>query len=193
LHPSLAIKTLPEFIAYFKSKPASLMASGGVGSPGHLVGELFKRAADLQMVHVPYNRGESPALTDMISGHVQVMFASMAASIELVRAGKLRALAVTTATRLPILPDVPTIGETISGFEMSSWAGMTAPRGTPQEIINNLNAALNEGLIHPDIEKRYANLGYITFPGSPAQFGKFVAEETEKWATVIHAANIKPE
>jgi len=134
LHPSLAIKTLPEFIAYFKSKPASLMASGGVGSPGHLIGELFKRAADLQMVHVPYNRGESPALTDIISGHVQVRFASMASSIELVRAGKLRAVAVTTATRLPILPDVPTIGETISGFEMSSSAGMTAPRALRKKL-----------------------------------------------------------
>ncbi len=192
LHPSLAIKTLPEFIAYFKSKPASLIASGGAGTPGHLVGELFKRAAGLQMVHVQY-RGEAPALTDVISGHVQVIFASLAPSFELIKAGRLRAIAVTSAMRLPALPDVPAIGETIAGFEMNGWAGMSAPRGTPPEVIDQLNLELNEGLANHGVKARYADLGYTTFAVSPAQFGKFVAEDTEKWAAVIHAANIKPE
>jgi tripartite-type tricarboxylate transporter receptor subunit TctC len=144
LHPSLAIKTLPELIAYVKSRPGSLIASGGTGTPGHLAGELFKRAAGLEMVHVPY-RGEAPAYTDVISGHLQIMFASSSTSVELVKTGKLRAIAVTTAQRVSSLPDVPTTAETIAGFELSSWAGMSAPKATPLEIINKLNAALNEG------------------------------------------------
>jgi tripartite-type tricarboxylate transporter receptor subunit TctC len=192
LHPSLAIKTLPEFIAYIKSNPGSLVASGGIGTPGHLVGELFKRVAGLHMVHVPY-RGEALALTDMISGHVQIMFGSLAPSFELIKTGKLRAIAVTTATRLATLSDVPTIDQTISGFEMSSWGGMSAPRGTPPEIIDKLNVELNEGLANPGIKARYTDLGYMTFASSPAQFGKFVADETEKWGKVIRAANIKAE
>jgi tripartite-type tricarboxylate transporter receptor subunit TctC len=192
LHPALAIKTLPEFIAHIQSSPGSLIASGGIGTPGHLVGELFKRAAGLEMVHVPY-RGEAPALTDVISGHVQVMFSSLAPSFELIKTGKLRAIAVTTATRLPTLSDVPTVDETISGFEMSSWAGMSAPRGTPREIIDKLNSELNEGLASQVIMARYSDLGYTTFAVSPAQFGKFVGDETEKWGKVIRTANIKPE
>lgn len=192
LHPSLPIKTLPEFIAYIHGKPGSLIASGGIGTPGHLVGALFQRTVNLQMLHVPY-RGESPALTDMISGHVQIMFASLAPSVPLIRAGTLNAVAVTTATRVPSLPDIPTINETIPGFEMVSWAGMSAPRDTPQEIIGKLNEALNQGLASPDITARYRDLGNVVSPGSPAQFGKFVADDTEKWAKVIRAANIKPE
>jgi tripartite-type tricarboxylate transporter receptor subunit TctC len=144
------------------------------------------------MVHVPY-RGEALALTDMISGHVQIMFGSLAPSFELIKTGKLRAIAVTTAARLATLSDVPTIDQTISGFEMSSWGGMSAPRGTPPEIIDKLNVELNEGLANPGIKARYTDLGYTTFASSPAQFGKFVADETEKWGKVIRAANIKAE
>src|SRR5262249_29619129 len=184
LHPSIAINALPELIVYFQSKPGSVIASGGTGTPSHLISELFKRAVDLQMVHVPY-RGEAPALTDVISGHVQTMFASLASSIPLIREGKLRAIAVSSATRLPILSDIPTIGETIPGFELYGWAGMNAPRGTPQEIIDQLNAALNQGLADPDIKARFADLGYIVFPSSPAQFGKLVADDTERLAKVI--------
>jgi tripartite-type tricarboxylate transporter receptor subunit TctC len=192
LHPSLAIKTLPELITYVKSRPGSPIASGGTGTPGHLTGELFKRTAGLEMVHVPY-RGEALAYTDMISGHLQIMFASASTSIELVKTGKLSAIAVTTAERVSSLPDVSTMAETISGFELINWAGMSAPKGTPPEIINKLNAALNEGLANPKIKSRCAEVGSIVFPTSPAEFGKFVADETEKLGKVIRAAGIKAE
>jgi tripartite-type tricarboxylate transporter receptor subunit TctC len=193
LYPPLAIKTVPEFIAYAKADPGNInMASGGNGTPGHLSGELFKIASGLNMQHVPY-RGEGPALTDMISGHVQVMFVSVAPSLPFIKAGKLRAIAVTTAARLSALPDVPTLGETVSGFEVNSWAGVSAPRATPFEIIDRLNSEINAGLVSSEIAARYAELGYTLFRSTPAEFGTFVRSDTEKWAKVIRAANIKPE
>jgi tripartite-type tricarboxylate transporter receptor subunit TctC len=193
LHPALAPRTFPEFIAAVKAEPGKFnMASGGIGSAGHLAGELLKITAGLRMQHVPY-RGEGPALTDMIGGQVQMMFTSAAPSIELIRTGKLRAIAVTTATRLPALPDVPTIAETLPGYDVTGWAGVGAPQGTPIEIIDKLNREINAGLANPAIKAKYADLGYTDFITSPAEFGKFIAAETEKWAKVIRAAGIKPE
>ncbi len=193
VHPAFAPRTVSEFIATIKVNPGKFnMASPGIGTPGHLAGELFKIIAGLHMQHVPY-RGEGPALTDLVGGQVQAMFTSAAPSIELIRTGKLRAIAVTTAMRLAALPDVPTIGESIPGYEMSTWAGVGAPRGTPTEVIDKLNRAINAGLGSSAIQEKYADLGYTTFISSPADFGRFVAEDTEKWAKVIRAANIKPE
>jgi tripartite-type tricarboxylate transporter receptor subunit TctC len=193
LHPSLAITSIPDFIAYAKANPAKLnMASAGIGTPGHVAGELFKLMAGVNMQHVPY-RGEGPALSDMINGQVQVMFVSVAPSMQLIRAGKLRALAVSTATRLAALPDVSTIGETVPGYEASGWAGMGAPRGTALDIIEKLNGEINAGLASPGVRTRYADLGYTVFATSPADFGRFIVEDTEKWSRVIRAANIKPE
>jgi len=193
LYPALAPQTVPEFIAAVKANPGKFnMASGGIGAAGHLAGELLQITAGLNMQHVPY-RGEGPALTDMIGGQVQTMFTSAAPSIELIRTGKLRAIAVTTATRLPALPNVPTIGETLPGYEVSTWAGVGAPKGTPIEIIDKLNREINAGLASPAIKAKYADLGYTMFITSPAEFGKFIAADTEKWAKVIRAANIRPE
>jgi len=191
LHPSLAARTLPEFIAMIKANPGKFdLASPGIGTPAHLAGELLKIIAGLSMQHVPY-RGEGPALTDMVGGQVKAMFSSAAPSIELVRTGKLRAIAVTTAERLPALPDVPTVGETIAGYEMSSWAGVAAPRRTPSAIVDKLNREINAALENPAIKAKYTDLGYTMFPTLPADFGKFIAEDTEKWAKVIRAANVK--
>jgi tripartite-type tricarboxylate transporter receptor subunit TctC len=193
LHPALAPRTVPEFIAAAKANPGRFnMASAGIGTPGHLASELLQIVAGLNVQHVPY-RGEGPALTDMIGGQVQSMFSSAAPVIELIRTGKLRAIAVTTATRLSALPDVPSISETISGYEVSTWAGVGAPRGTPAEIITKLNREINAGLAGAAIQAKYADLGYTMFITSPADFGSFIAEDTAKWAKVIRAANIKPE
>ena len=193
LHPSLAIKTVADFIAYAKANPGKLdMASGGNGTPGHVAGELFKIMTGIGMQHVPY-RGEGPALADMVSGQVKVMFVSLAPSIELIRAGKLRAMAVTTATRSPALPDVAAIGETVAGYEAAGWAGMAAPKGTPPDIIETLNREVNAGLANPDIKARYTEMGYTLFSGSADEFGKFMAADTEKWGKVIRTANIKVE
>jgi tripartite-type tricarboxylate transporter receptor subunit TctC len=166
------------------------MASPGNGSAPHVAGELFKIMTDVDMVHVPY-RGSPPALTDLIARQVQVMFSPLSSSIEYVRGGKLRALAVTTAMRSEALPDIPTVGETVTGYEASGWFGVGAPRNTPVEIVDRLNREINAGLADPKLKAKLANLGSSAFAGSPADFGKLVAAETEKWGKVIRAAHIK--
>ena len=190
---SVPAKTVPEFIAYAKANPSKLnMASGGIGTPSHMAGELFKMMTGVDMVHVPY-RGVAPALTDLISGQVQVMFSASTSSIGHIRAGRLRALAVTTATRSEALPDIPTVAELLPGYEASNWYGIGAPRNTPIEIVENLNQEINAGLADPKIKARLADLGSSALAGSPADFSKLIAEDTEKWGKVIRAANIKPE
>src|SRR5262249_52893795 len=180
-------------IAYAKSNPGKItMASAGKGAPSHLVGELFKIMAGVDMVHVPY-RGGGPAVTDLIAGQVQVMFATTVESIGYIRAGRLRALAVTTATRSEELPDVPTVAEFVPGYEASGWFGIGAPKNTPVEIIQTLNRAINAGLSDPKMKARLADLGGTVLPGSPTDFGKLIADETEKWAKVIKSAGIKAE
>jgi tripartite-type tricarboxylate transporter receptor subunit TctC len=191
VHPSFPAKTVPEFIAYAKANPGKInFASGGNGSTAQLAGELFKMMADVDMVQVPY-KGSAPALTDLLGGQVQVMFDLVISSIEHIRAGRLRALAVTTATRLRALPDIPTVGDFVPGYEASSWQGVGAPKNTPAEIIDKLNKEINASLADPKIKARLADLGGIATAGSPVDFGKLIAEETEKWAKVIRAANIK--
>ena len=193
VNPSVPAATVPEFIAYAKSKSGkTTMASAGTGTPSHVTGELFKMMAGVNLVHVPY-RGGGPALTDLLSGQVQVMFATMPSSIEYIRAGKLRALAVATATRSEALPDVPTVGEFVLGYEASSWSGLGAPRATPAEIVDKLNKEVNAGLADPKLKARLHDLGDTPLPGSPADFGRLIAAETEKWGKVIRAANIKVE
>jgi tripartite-type tricarboxylate transporter receptor subunit TctC len=189
---SVPSKTVPECIAYAKANPGKLtMASGGVGTPSHLAGELFKTMTGVDMLHMPY-RGIAPALTDLLGGQVQVMFASMPSSIEYIRAGRLRALAVTTATRWDALPDIPTMSEFLPGYEASQWYGVGVPKNTPAEIVDKLNNEINAALVDPTMRAR-SDLGGTPLPGSPAQFGKLIAEETEKWGKVIRAANIKPQ
>jgi tripartite-type tricarboxylate transporter receptor subunit TctC len=168
------------------------MASGGVGSGPHVTGELFKMMAGVKLVHVPY-RGGGPALTDLLGGQVQVMFPGTVSSIEYIKTGRLRALAVTTATRWDALPDIPTVGEFVSGYEASSWFGIGAPKATPAEIVETLNREINAGLADPRIKARLADLGGTVLPGLPSDFGKLIADDTEKWGKVIRAANIKPE
>src|SRR5262247_2499615 len=193
VNPSVPAATVPEFIAYAKSKPGkTTMASAGTGTPSHVTGELFKMMAGVNLVHVPY-RGGGPALTDLLSGQVQVMFATMPSSIEYIRAGKLRALAVATATRSEALPDVPTVGEFVPGYEASSWSGLGAPRATPAEIVDKLNKEVNAALDNPKMKARLADLGGTALALRPAEFGKLLADETQKWAEVIRAAHIKPE
>jgi tripartite-type tricarboxylate transporter receptor subunit TctC len=193
VNPSLPAKTVPEFIAYAKANPGKInMASAGVGAPSHVMGELFKMMAGVNLVHIPY-RGSPPALTDLLGGQVQVLFSTTTASIAYIRAGTLRALAVTTATRSEALPDVPTVGEFVPGYEASAVWGLGAPRNTPPEIIDKLNSEINAGLADPKIKARLADLGGAVIALSPAKFGKLIAAETEKWGKVIRAANIKPE
>ena len=194
VHPSVPAKSVPELIAYAKANPGKLnMASGGNGTlGGHIAGELFKMMAGVELVHVPY-RGNAPALTDLLSGQVQVMFVATTSALEYVRAGKLRALAVTSTMRLNELPDVPTMGEFVSGYETSSWYGVGAPRNTSPEVVNVLNRSINAALGDPKMKAQFADLGGTLLSGSPADFGKLIADETEKWAKVIRAANIKPE
>lgn len=193
VNPSFPAGTIPEFVAFAKANPGRInFASGGHGTPPHVVGELFKLMAGVNLTHVPY-RGGAPAVNDLLGGQVQVMFASPSISIEHVRAGRLRALAVTTATRSQALPDVPTVGEFLPGFEASVWLGIGAPRNTPAEIIDRLNKEINAALADPGISSRFAGFGSTVLPGSPSDFGKLIADETEKWAKVIRAANIKPE
>ena len=190
VNPSVPAKTVPEFIAYAKANPGKInMASPG--NAPHLAGELFKTMAGLNLVHVPY-RGGAPALTDLISGQVQVMFLSPAASIEYIRSGRLRALAVTSATRWEGLPDLPTVVDFLPGYEASAWFGVGAPKNTPSEIIDKLNKEINAALSDPKIKARLADLGGTVLSGSPADFGRLIADETEKWGKVIRAANIKP-
>ena len=191
VHPSLSAKSVPELIAYAKANPGKLsMASGGIGSGSHVAGELFKMMAGVNMVHVPY-RGVAPALTDLLGGQVQVMAASSAASIEYIRSSKLRALAVTGPTRTDVLPDIPSVGEFLPGYEASGWFGVGAPRNTPGEIIDRLNNEINAGLADPRIKARFADLGGTVLGGSAADFGKFVADETEKWSKVVQFAGAK--
>jgi tripartite-type tricarboxylate transporter receptor subunit TctC len=182
-----------EFIAYAKANPRRInFASGGVGTSPHLSGELFMAMTGVELVHVPY-RGTAPALTDLLAGEVQVLFDNLPGSIGHIRTGKVRALGVTASKRVPALPDVPTIGETVSGYEASVWYGMAAPKGTPPDVIESLNRAVNAVLAAPKLQVRLAELGGEPMPMTPAEFGKLVAQETEKWARVIRAANIKPE
>ena len=188
-------KTVPEFIAYAKANPGKVtMASGGMGTPSHVFGELFKMMAGVDMVHVPY-RSAGLALTDLLGGQGQIIFPTTVASIEYIRAGRLRALAVTAATRSEALAQIPTVSEFVPGFEATGWYGVGAPKATPAEIIDRLNKAINAGLVDPKIKARLADLGgdVLALALSPADFGKLIAEETEKWAKVIRAANIKPE
>jgi tripartite-type tricarboxylate transporter receptor subunit TctC len=193
VNPSFPAKTVSEFVAYAKVNPGKVnIASGGNGTAGHLSGELFKMMAGVNMVHVPY-RGEAPALTDMLGGQVQVIFATIPASIQYIRAGKLRSLAVTTMTRWEGLPDLPTVGDFVPGYEVSAWQGIGAPKNTSAEIVEKLNREVNAGLSDPRMRARLVDLGGTTLLGSPGDFGKLIAGETEKWGKVIRAANIKPE
>jgi tripartite-type tricarboxylate transporter receptor subunit TctC len=193
VNPSLPVKTVPEFIAYAKANPGKVnMASGGIGASDHMSGELFKMMAGVDMIHVPY-RGAAPALTDLIGAQVQVMFSTVPASIQYVRAGKLRALAVTTATRSEALPDVPTVADFVPGYEASALFGFGAPKNTPIVIVEKLNKEINAGLVDPKLKARLVDLGGTALAGSPANFGKLVTVETEKWAKVIRAASIKAE
>jgi len=193
VHPSFPAKTVPEFIAHAKANPGKLnMASPGVGTTPHLAGELFKAMAGVDMTHVPY-RGGGPALTDMLGGQVQVNFPGTVSSIEHIRAGRLRALAVTTATRSDALPDVPTVGEFVPGYEAGNWFGLGAPKATPAEIVEKLNAAINAGLADPKLKARLADVGGTVLASSPADFGKLIADETEKWGKLIRTFNIKAE
>jgi tripartite-type tricarboxylate transporter receptor subunit TctC len=193
VHPSLPAKTVPEFIAYAKANPRNLnMASPGNGSPNHVSGELFKMMTGVDMVHVPYRSG-GPALTDLLGGQMQVMFPAIVSSIEYIRADRLRALAVTAATRSDELPDIPTVAEFVPGYEASNWFGVGAPKTTPAETVEKLNEEINAGLADPKIKARLAELGAMVLAGSPADFGKLIAEDTEKWAKVVKSAGIKPE
>jgi tripartite-type tricarboxylate transporter receptor subunit TctC len=193
VNPSAPAKTVPEFIAYAKANPGKIsMASAGSGAPSHVSGELFKMMASVDMVHVPYRSG-GPALTDLLGGQVQVYFASTVASIEYIKTGRLRALAVTTAMRLEALPDVPTMAEFLPGYEATGWVGIGAPKNTPADIVDKLNREINAGLADPKMKARLADLGGTPLVGSPADFGKLIAEEIDKWAKVIKSAGIKPE
>jgi tripartite-type tricarboxylate transporter receptor subunit TctC len=189
VNPSVPVKTIPELIAYAKAHQLSF-ASAGIGTPSHLAGALFNKMTGLSMEHVPY-RGDGPAMTDLIGGQVQVGFATMTASIGFIRAGRLRPLAVTTTKRSEALPDIPSVSEFVPGFEASSWFGVAAPKGTPEEIIGNLNREINAGLADPTIKARIADMGGVLLTGSPADFGKLIADETLKWGDVIRAAHIK--
>jgi tripartite-type tricarboxylate transporter receptor subunit TctC len=192
-NPSVMTKTVPELIAYAKVDPGKItMASAGVGSAGHLVGELFKMMAGVDFVHVPY-RGAGPALADLLGGQVMISFAGIAGSIEYIRSGKLRALAVTTATRSQALLDVPTVSEFVPGFEAGDWLGVGAPKHTPAAIVDRLNGEIATALADPKIKARFADLGGTALALTPAEFGKLLADETQKWAKVIRAAHIRPE
>ena len=193
VNPSVPANTVPEFIAYAKANPGKInMASAGNGSVPYVAGEMFKVMAGVDLVKVGY-RGGGPALIDLLGGQVQVMFEPTLSTIAYIRAGKLRALAVTSATRSPALPDVPTMNEFIPGYEATAWFGIGAPKGTPTEIIDKLNSEVNAGLADPKIKERLADLGGIPMPMTPAEFAKLIADETEKWGKVIRAANIKPD
>jgi tripartite-type tricarboxylate transporter receptor subunit TctC len=191
VHPSVPARTVPEFIAYAKANPGKVnMASAGIGSAGHLAGELFKMMAGVNLVHVPY-RGNAPALADLIAGQVEVLFPSAASSIEYVKTGKLRGLAVTGAIRSDALPDLPTVGDYLPGYEASSFYGIGAPRSTPPEIVDKLNKEVNAGLADPKMRARLADLGGTPMPGSPADFGKLIADETEKWGAAVKFSGAK--
>jgi tripartite-type tricarboxylate transporter receptor subunit TctC len=191
VNPSFPAKTVPEFISYVKSNPGKISyGSGGIGTSIHVASELFKMMAGVDMIHVPY-RGGAPAMTDLMAGQVQVVFNPVPESMEFIRAGKLRPLAVTTATRSEVLPDVPTVGDFVPGYEASALQGIGAPKKTPAEIVDKLNKEINAGLADPKLKARFAELGAAVFPGSPSDFSKFIADETEKWAKVIKFSGAK--
>jgi len=193
VNPSLPAKTVPELISYAKANPGKVnMASAGNGSAPHMAGELFNVTAGVNMVHVPY-RGQGPALTDLLGGQVQVLFATTPGTTEYVRTGKLRALAVTTAARAAVLPDLPVVADFLPGYEASQWYGVGAPKNTPAEIVDRLNKEINAALADPKMKARFADIGGEPLTGSPAEFGKLIAAETEKWGKVVRAANLKPE
>jgi tripartite-type tricarboxylate transporter receptor subunit TctC len=193
VHPSLPAKTVPEFIAYAKANPGKVnMASAGNGSAPHMAGELFNAMAGVNIVHVPY-RGQGPALTDLLGGQVQVLFATTPGTTDFIRTGKLRALAVTTASRAEVLPDLPTVGDFLPGYEASQWYGIGAPKNTPAEIVDKLNREINAALTDPGMKSRFADIGGEALAGSPAEFGKLITDETGKWAKVVNFAGIKPE
>ena len=193
VNPSVPAKTVPEFIAYAKANSGKVsMASAGIGGSDHMAGELFKMMAGVDMVHVPY-RGTAPALTDLLSGQVKVMFSPVPGSIEHIRAEKLRAIAVTTAARSEALPEIPTVGEFVQGYEASPWWGVGAPKNTPTEVIDKLNREINAGLTDSKIGTRLAELGGTPLPGTPADFAKLIADETEKWGKVVKFSGAKPD
>jgi tripartite-type tricarboxylate transporter receptor subunit TctC len=193
VNPALPAKTIPELVAYAKAHPGKLsMASGGHGALGHVAGELFKTMAGVDMVHVPY-RGDAAALTDLLGGQVQVHFPGLVSAIEQIKAGKIRALAVTTTARSEALPDLPSLSEFVPGYDSSAWFGIAAPKHTPAAIVDKLNREINAALADATIKTRLVNLGGIVTPGSAADFGKFIADETEKWARVVKSAGIKAE
>jgi tripartite-type tricarboxylate transporter receptor subunit TctC len=191
VNPSVPVKTVPEFIAYAKANPGKLnMGSGGVGTPQHVAGELFKMMTGVNLVHVSY-RGGASAVSDLLGGQLHVVFDVLPESVEYIRTGKLRTLAVTTASRSAVLPDVPTISEFVPGYEAAGWQLLGAPKNTPMEIINKLNNEINAGLADPTIKARFGDLASTVFPGFPLDFVKFIAEETDKWAKVVKFAGIK--
>jgi tripartite-type tricarboxylate transporter receptor subunit TctC len=191
VHPGVPVNTVPEFIAYAKANPGNIrMASFGTGSISHVAGELFKAATGIDMVHVPY-RGSAPMLNDLLGGQVQATFDNLPASIEHIRAGTLRALAVTTATRSDALPDIPAVGEFLPGFEASAWGGVGAPKNTPADIIDKLSKEINAGVADPKLKSRFSELGAEVLLGSPADFAKLIADDTVKWAKVVKVAGIK--
>ena len=193
VNPSVPAKTIPEFIAYAKANPGKInMASPGTGTGPHIAGELFKMMAGVDMVHMPY-RGAGPALTDLLGGQVQVTFASMPSSVGYIRIGKLRALASTAATRSEALPDVPSLNDFLPGYDASTWLGIGAPKNTPPDIVEKLNKEINAVLADPAMEARIANFGYTAFASSSAEFGKFIAEDIQKWAKVVKFAGIRPD
>jgi tripartite-type tricarboxylate transporter receptor subunit TctC len=193
LNPQVPATTVPEFIAYAKANPGKLnMASAGNGSAPHMAGELFKMVAGVNLIHIPY-RGQGPALTDLLGGDVQVLFATAPGTSDYIKTGRLRALAVTSALRAEVLPELPTVADFVPGYEASQWYGLSAPKNTPAEIIARLNREINAGIAEPAMKARLAAIGGEPLPGSPAEFGRLIAEETEKWGKVVRAAGIKPE
>ena len=193
VNPAVPAQTLPEFISYAKANPGKVnMASAGSGSAPHMAGELFKMMAGVDMVHVPY-RGQGPAMTDLLSGQVQVLFAAAPGTADFIKTGKLRALAVTTAARMQERPDIPTVGDFVPGYEASQWYGFAAPKNTPAEIVDKLNREINAAIADPAMKARLAAIGGETMPGSPSDFGTLIAEETEKWGKVVRAGGLKPE
>jgi tripartite-type tricarboxylate transporter receptor subunit TctC len=193
VNPAVPAQTPPEFISYAKANPGKVnMASAGSGSAPHMAGELFKMMSGVDMVHVPY-RGQGPAMTDLLGGQVQILFAAAPGTADYVKTGKLRALAVTTAARMPELPDIPTVGDFVSGYEASQWYGFAAPKNTPAEIVDKLNKEINAAIADPGMKARLAAIGGETMPGSPADFGKLISDETEKWGKVVRAGGLKPE
>jgi tripartite-type tricarboxylate transporter receptor subunit TctC len=193
LNPSVPAATVAEFIAYAKANPDKVnMASAGNGSAPHMAGELFKMMAGVDLVHVPY-RGQGPALSDLLGGQVQVLFAATPGTADYIATGKLRALAVTTAARAEVLPQLPTIADFVPGYEASQWYGISAPKNTPADIVGKLNREINAAIADPAMKGRFDAIGGEPLPGSPAEFGRLIAEETEKWAEVVRAAGIKPE